>query len=219
MSDASLPWLAVGFGGQALFGARVLVQWIASERARSSVVPPAYWWLSVAGSILVVSYAASTRDPVLLAAPLVNLSVYVRNLVLQHRRRAPGPVPTSVLVPVALVLAAFAVVVVVSSLLHAQLFAVEAPRSWVLVGAIGSGVWSCRYLVQWWHSERLGRSVLPAGFWWTSVAGSVLLFAYAVERLDWVFVCAYGLSPVPPLRNLVLIAREQRARTPGALWD
>ncbi|HSH27868.1 MAG TPA: lipid-A-disaccharide synthase N-terminal domain-containing protein, partial [Wenzhouxiangella sp.] len=58
------PWLAVGFFGQALFSARFLVQWIASERARRSVVPLAFWLLSIGGGLTLLIYAIHRRDPV-----------------------------------------------------------------------------------------------------------------------------------------------------------
>lgn len=57
-------WLALGFTGQVAFASRFLVQWIASERARRSVIPRAFWFLSLAGSILLLTYAIHLRDPV-----------------------------------------------------------------------------------------------------------------------------------------------------------
>jgi lipid-A-disaccharide synthase-like uncharacterized protein len=50
-------WVTFGFTAQALFGARFFVQWIASERAGKSVVPFAFWLLSIGGATLMVVYA------------------------------------------------------------------------------------------------------------------------------------------------------------------
>ena len=58
-------WVAFGLIGQALFSGRFLVQWIASERARRSVVPSAFWFFSVAGGVVLLIYAIYKRDPVL----------------------------------------------------------------------------------------------------------------------------------------------------------
>jgi len=80
-------WLAIGFAGNAIFFARFLVQWIASERARRSYVPVAFWWLSIAGSLILLVYAIHRRDPVFTLAFLPNCVVYVRNLVLIRRER------------------------------------------------------------------------------------------------------------------------------------
>jgi lipid-A-disaccharide synthase-like uncharacterized protein len=74
-------WLAVGFAGQALFSARFLVQWIASEKRRASVIPAAFWWLSLAGGTALLAYAIHRRDPVFVLGQAVGLAVYGRNLV------------------------------------------------------------------------------------------------------------------------------------------
>jgi lipid-A-disaccharide synthase-like uncharacterized protein len=75
-------WLVVGFLGQATFTARFLVQWIASEKKRDSVVPVAFWWLSLLGGMALLSYAISRRDPVIIVGQAMGLFVYVRNLML-----------------------------------------------------------------------------------------------------------------------------------------
>ena len=87
---------------------------------------------------------------------------------------------------------------------------VKAGPLWLAIGIAGVAVWMARHLVQWWISERLGRSVLPAAYWWLSIAGSLLLLGYAIHRVDWVFMLAYALSPIPYVRNLVLQRRAER---------
>jgi lipid-A-disaccharide synthase-like uncharacterized protein len=89
MSGESL-WLAVGFLGQALFSARFLVQWIATERRRQSVVPREFWYLSVGGGLVLLAYALYRHDPVFVAGQAAGLFVYARNLYFIHRRR-PEP--------------------------------------------------------------------------------------------------------------------------------
>jgi lipid-A-disaccharide synthase-like uncharacterized protein len=89
MSDLTL-WLTIGFLGQALFTARFLVQWIVSESRRDSVVPVAFWWLSLLGGLVLLSYAIHRRDPVIIVGQGLGLFVYARNLMLvgKARRRA-----------------------------------------------------------------------------------------------------------------------------------
>ncbi len=77
----------MGFAGQAIFTARFLVQWIASERQRDSVVPTAFWWLSLAGGFTLLSYAISRRDPVIIAGQSMGVFIYVRNLMLVKKRK------------------------------------------------------------------------------------------------------------------------------------
>jgi lipid-A-disaccharide synthase-like uncharacterized protein len=88
--ELSLGWIAVGLVGQALFSARFIVQWLASEWARRSVVPRAFWYLSVAGGAVLFAYACHRRDPVFILGQGFGLFVYARNLQLLWRAR-PGP--------------------------------------------------------------------------------------------------------------------------------
>lgn len=80
-------WVLVGFLGQLLFTARFLVQWLASERQGASVVPVAFWWLSLLGGGVLLSYAISQRDPVFMTGQAMGLFVYLRNLMLVARAR------------------------------------------------------------------------------------------------------------------------------------
>src|SRR3954452_16307331 len=86
MSQAKL-WLIIGFAGQALFTARFLVQWIASERKRDSVVPVAFWWLSLLGGLTLLSYASYKQDPVIIVGQGMGLVVYARNLMLTGKAK------------------------------------------------------------------------------------------------------------------------------------
>ena len=89
-------WLAVGFLGQALFGSRFLVQWIASEVKRRSVIPLAFWYLSISGGLILLCYAIYRRDPVFIVGQCTGVFIYSRNLYLLRRERlqraaAEGP--------------------------------------------------------------------------------------------------------------------------------
>ena len=83
-------WLAIGFAGQAIFTARFLVQWAASEKERNSVIPVAFWWLSLLGGAILLAYASHKRDQVIVVGQSMGVFVYVRNLMLvrKARRRA-----------------------------------------------------------------------------------------------------------------------------------
>ncbi len=79
----------------------------------------------------------------------------------------------------------------------------------VLIGLVGQALFTARFLVQWIASERAGRSVIPLAFWWFSVAGGLVLFAYALYRRDPVFILGQGLGVFIYIRNLMFIARER----------
>lgn len=80
-------WLIIGFTGQAVFTARFLVQWVASERRRDSVVPVAFWWLSLVGGLTLLSYALYREDPVIIVGQSMGSFIYIRNLMLVQKGR------------------------------------------------------------------------------------------------------------------------------------
>ena len=88
--DPRLLWLVIGFLGQAMFSLRFLVQWWTSERAGRSIVPIGFWYLSLAGGLTLLFYAIHRRDPVFILGQATGVLVYLRNLQLIRRGRAPA---------------------------------------------------------------------------------------------------------------------------------
>lgn len=89
MNEAAI-WIAVGFAGQALFSARFIVQWLASERAGRSIVPQAFWYFSLGGSLILLAYALHRADPVFIAGQSAGLAIYLRNIHLVAVERRAG---------------------------------------------------------------------------------------------------------------------------------
>jgi lipid-A-disaccharide synthase-like uncharacterized protein len=89
--ETSWVWLAIGLLGQACFSARFLVQWIASERRKQSVVPVYFWYFSVVGGLVLLAYAVHRRDPVFILGQAAGLFIYGRNLYLIARNRRVPP--------------------------------------------------------------------------------------------------------------------------------
>ena len=83
----SLIWISVGLGGQAAFFGRMFIQWIISERQRSSVVPEVFWWFSLFGGVCLFSYFAWRQDIVGVLGQTSGVVIYARNLRLIHKRR------------------------------------------------------------------------------------------------------------------------------------
>jgi lipid-A-disaccharide synthase-like uncharacterized protein len=82
------PWLFLGFGAQGLFTSRFLVQWLASERKRQSMIPKAFWHLSLAGGLALLAYAIHLGDPVFILGQSFGVVVYGRNLMLWKEKKA-----------------------------------------------------------------------------------------------------------------------------------
>lgn len=74
------PWETLGYLGQLVFASRFFVQWVASEKAKASVIPLAFWYLSIVGSIMMLWYAIVMKRPALIMGYGFNVPIYVRNL-------------------------------------------------------------------------------------------------------------------------------------------
>ena len=81
---------------------------------------------------------------------------------------------------------------------------------WIGVGFLGQALFSMRFIVQWWASERQRRSVVPLAFWYFSLAGGATLLGYAIYRMDPVFIVGQLTGLFIYSRNLALIARVRR---------
>ncbi|MEM9243390.1 MAG: lipid-A-disaccharide synthase N-terminal domain-containing protein [Pseudomonadota bacterium] len=76
----STTWIIIGFIGQAFFSMRFIVQWICSEKRRLSYIPLAFWYFSILGGLVLLSYAIHKRDPVFIVGQAFGVLVYTRNL-------------------------------------------------------------------------------------------------------------------------------------------
>ena len=82
-------WIGIGFFGQGLFFGRLVIQWIVSERNAESRIPVAFWYMSLIGGLITLSYAIYRRDPVFIAGQGVGTFVYLRNLILISKTAQP----------------------------------------------------------------------------------------------------------------------------------
>jgi lipid-A-disaccharide synthase-like uncharacterized protein len=87
---------------------------------------------------------------------------------------------------------------------------------WLLIGFLGQALFTGRFVVQWFKSEIVGKSVIPLAFWYFSVGGGVILLAYAIYKMDPVFIAGQAGGLVVYARNLFLIFREKAAERHGS---
>jgi lipid-A-disaccharide synthase-like uncharacterized protein len=73
-------WAAIALIGQVFFGGRFILQWLASEHKHKSHVPTSFWYLSIAGSVLLLSYSIHIRNPIFVLSFSLNTMIYLRNL-------------------------------------------------------------------------------------------------------------------------------------------
>jgi len=86
-----LIWISIGFVAQFMFSMRFVVQWLASEKARASIVPEIFWYFSILGGTLLLAYAIYRMDPVFIVGQAAGLVIYARNIYfIWLGKRAPG---------------------------------------------------------------------------------------------------------------------------------
>lgn len=209
------PLAVLGWTGNACYFSRFLVQWLMSERARRSVSPTIFWWLSLGGAAALGTYTFFDGDRPLLFGYVLTFFIYLRNISIAHlgpRAGRLGPAPAMGL----------AVLLAGALIWFGALPSDETrlPLHWVVVAFAGQAIFSSRFIVQWYHSERTGDAHFPRVFWWLSLVGNTALLAYAVRKGDPVFIAGFLLGPFVQVRNLMLLARadaeEARAASSGA---
>ncbi len=84
---------------------------------------------------------------------------------------------------------------------------------WKVVGWLGNVVFSSRFIVQWYVTEKKKRVVVPQAFWWLSLAGSLIFLCYSIHQRDSVFIFAYAFTWLPYTRNLIIHFRHKKAHT------
>jgi lipid-A-disaccharide synthase-like uncharacterized protein len=86
---------------------------------------------------------------------------------------------------------------------------------WVGIGFVGQSLFFSRWLLQWFVSERKAESQIPVSFWYMSLIGSVIVLAYAIHKIDPVFIMGQGLGTVVYVRNLILLHRAKKRVASG----
>ncbi len=205
-----LAILAIGFLAQVFFSARIIVQWIMSERAHRVLSPSAFWVFSIAGSYLLFIYGWLRSDFAIILGQFVSYFIYLWNL------RAKGIWATLPLwlKGVLLFTPLFVVVMVGADAwgFVTRFFCNEGVPLWMLLfGSAGQVLFTLRFVVQWLHSRALGESQLPASFWIISLVGSLIIVSYGIMRQDLVLIVGQSFGLVAYVRNLCII-REQRRR-------
>ncbi len=86
LSNIEIIFLSIGFFGQGLFASRFIIQWLYSEKKGESLIPIAFWYLSIFGGIGLLTYAIFRKDPVIILGQTFGIFIYLRNLILIYKR-------------------------------------------------------------------------------------------------------------------------------------
>lgn len=88
---------------------------------------------------------------------------------------------------------------------------------WLGIGFFGQAMFFMRFFIQWLYSERMRQSVIPEVFWYFSIAGGLTLLAYAIYRMDPVFIAGQSTGVLIYSRNLYFIHTHKRKQQEEAI--
>jgi lipid-A-disaccharide synthase-like uncharacterized protein len=218
----SYDYLVYGIGlvAQLLFSARILVQWLQSEKAGQVLSPDSFWITSIIASLILMLYGVLRNDLVIIGGQLLSYYIYLRNLYFKQLwQKIPWPGQWLVLIFPLLALVAL-IFGHHFSYTKAYSFAFlkgHSPISGTLLawGGLGQVIFTFRFVYQWYYSERRQESVIPVGFWLISLTGSLMIISYAAFRLDPVLFIGQLFGLVAYSRNLFL-GQRHTAISPNA---
>lgn len=200
--------IGIGLVAQGLFTARMLVQWIASERAKRVLSPTLFWQLSMAGSLLLCLYGWLRNDFAIVLGQLVSYYVYIWNLNAKGAWQKLPDVARAVFICIPIVAVAWFAMDWHATVEH--LFRQEDIPAWLIVyGVAGQFTFTLRFVYQWWYSRRMGESVLPTMFWVISLTGSAMIVSYAIIRRDPVLILGQITGFVVYTRNIMIAYRNR----------
>ena len=188
------------------FSARILLQWILSERAKKVISPAIFWQLSIVGSYLLFVYGWLRDDFAIILGQIISYYIYIWNLDKKHQwKKLPFIIRTLLLLtPVAAIL----YMLKDESAFVDQFFRNEKIPLWLLIyGSMGQIIFTLRFVYQWIYSKRKDESLLPIGFWVISLLGSLIIVSYAIYRRDPVLILGQSTGLIAYSRNIYLSRR------------
>ncbi len=199
---------SIGLIAQGLFTARMLVQWIASERAKRVLSPTLFWQLSMVGSLLLCLYGWLRNDFAVVLGQLISYYIYIWNLNAKGSWQRLPVVAQGVFICIPIAALVWFTVNWHATVEH--LFRQENIPAWLIVyGVAGQFTFTLRFVYQWWYSHRMGESVLPTMFWVISLTGSAMIVSYAIIRHDPVLILGQLTGFVVYTRNLMIAYRNR----------
>lgn len=198
-------YIVLGFIAQALFSARMFVQWIMSERSGKVVSPIIYWQLSLAASFLFFIYGWLQADFAIILGQILSYYIYIWNLNAQHYWQ-------KIHASIRFIILSTPVIVIVLLLTNGwgnlERLWTEMPLGLLLFGSAGQIIFTCRFIYQWWYSRKKGESLLPNGFWILSLIGSLCIILYGIYRKDPVLIIGQSTGFLTYSRNLFLAKKK-----------
>ncbi len=209
MGESIFTYL-IGLLAQGFFSARILVQWIMSERAKKVVNPALFWILSVAGSYLLFIYGYIRNDFAIMLGQVISYYIYLWNLNQKGIWRRLHFIGRFILIATP-ALAVWTIATNWGDFVEQCFQNKDIPLYMLIYGSLGQVIFTLRFVYQYFYSKRKKESMLPAGFWLISLTGSAIIVSYGIFRLDPVIILGQSFGFVSYIRNLVISRRNKKA--------
>lgn len=201
----------IGLIAQVFFSARMLVQWIISEKQKRVVSPVLYWLFSLIGAYLLCVYGWLRNDFSIILGQFISFYIYIWNLNdkgMWHR------IPTLLRVVLGLtpIVAALFVLNDFSAFVDSFFKDEDIPVWLIAFGSVGQVIFTLRFVYQWYYSRKVGESVLPVGFWIQSLIGSLMILTYAIIRLDPILILSQSTGFIVYTRNIMLGRKANKTK-------
>lgn len=199
----------IGFSAQICFSARILLQWIMSEKVKHVVSPTAFWLLSLFGSYLLFFYGWFRHDFAIIFGQIISYYIYIWNLYIkQSWEKFPKLIRYVLFITPAI---AIGYILSRGGVFREQFFNNEdIPLGLVIFGSLGQIIFTLRFVYQWLYSHRRKTSLLPMGFWVLSLGGSFIIVSYALFRHDPVLILGQSTGLIAYSRNIWLLHLEKK---------
>lgn len=199
----------IGLLAQVFYTARILVQWIRSEKSRRIESPLLFWVFSIIGSTLLFVYGWLRHDFSIIFGEFLSFYIYLWNL------RTKG-LADMLRIPSWLMRALYLIPVVCIAYVANDfpnftrdfLRNEDVPVYALVWGSLGQFIYKMRFVYQWYYSHKRKESLLPLRFWYIAVTGSLMIICYGIFRQDWVLVIGQ-VGIYASFRNIV-IGRHQK---------
>lgn len=201
----------IGLIAQVFFSARMLVQWILSEKQKRVVSPVLYWLFSLIGAYLLCVYGWLRNDFSIILGQFISFYIYIWNLNdkgMWHR------IPTLLRVVLGLtpIVAALFVLNDFSAFVDSFFKDEDIPVWLIAFGSVGQVIFTLRFVYQWYYSRKVGESVLLVGFWIQSLIGSLMILTYAIIRLDPILILSQSTGFIVYTRNIMLGRKANKTK-------
>jgi len=199
----------IGLLAQFFFGARTVLQWILSERAKKVLSPSIFWILSIVASYLFFIYGWLREDFAIILGQVIAYYIYIWNLNAKGVwKKVPAVIRYFLILtpPVAIALASGDAAHFINTFLKNE----DVPLWLLIFGSTGQIVFTLRFVYQLIYSVRRNESLLPIGFWIISLAGSMVIIVYAIIRQDPILILGQSAGFIAYIRNIAIYRKQNK---------